>query len=164
MPLGVCAGIYSKQKELNKAGVGMVSGMLHAVKNEKIAENGTQIGQRFSENIKKEISRIDLSPELQSMAKKFANAKLDLPVLNVKMRRSMEEQMNRIAASKQGKIYQIVQSASNPNQNNGNNVIFDYDRFEQIQRKIFKEQSNRPIYIGTERIDKPLPEGAVPRI
>ena len=164
MPLGVCAGIYSKQKELNKAGVGMVSGMLHAVKNEKIAENGTQIGQRFSENIKKEISRIDLSPELQSMAKKIANAKLDLPVLNVKMRRSMEEQMNRIAASKQGKIYQIVQSASNPNQNNGNNVMFDYDRFEQIQRKIFKEQSNRPIYIGTERIDKPLPEGAVPRI
>ena len=164
MPLGVCAGIYSKQKELNKAGVGMVSGMLHAVKNEKIAENGTQIGQRFSENIKKEISRIDLSPELQSMAKKFANAKLDLPVLNVKMRRSMEEQMNRIAASKQGKIYQIVQSVSNPNQNNGNNVIFDYDRFEQIQRKIAKEQGNRPIFLGTERFDRPLPEGAVPRI
>lgn len=164
MPLGVCAGIYSKQKELNKAGVGMVSGMLHAVKNEKIAENGTQIGQRFSENIKKEISKVDLSPELQSMAKKFANAKLDLPVLNVKMRRSMEEQMNRIAVSKQGKIYQIVQSFVSPNQNNGNDAIFDYDRFEQIQRKIAKEQGNRPIFLGTERFDRPLPEGAVPRI
>lgn len=164
MPLGVCTGIYSKQKELNKAGVGMVSGMLHAVKNEKIAENGTQIGQRFSENIKKEISRIDLSQELQSMAKKFANAKLDLPVLNVEMRSAMESQLNRIATSKQGKIYQIVQSISNPEQKTGNTELFDYDRFERIQRRVAKEQSNRPIYLGTERIDKPLPEGAVPRI
>lgn len=164
MPLGVCAGIYSKQKELNKAGVGMVSGMLHAVKNEKIAENGTQIGQRFSENIKKEISRIDLSQELQSMAKKFADTKLNLPVLNVEMRSAMESQLNRIATSKQGKIYQIVQSISNPEQHAGNTELFDYDRFERIQRRVAKEQSNRPIYLGTERIDKPLPEGAVPRI
>ena len=164
MPLGVCAGIYSKQKELNKAGVGMVSGMLHAVKNEKIAENGTQIGQRFSENIKKEISRIDLTPELRAMAKKFADTKLNLPVLNVEMRSAMESQLNRIATSKQGKIYQIVQSISNPQQNAGNTELFDYDRFERIQRRVVKEQSNRPIYLGTERIDKPLQEGAVPRI
>lgn len=164
MPLGVCAGIYSKQKELNKAGVGMVSGMLHAVKNEKIAENGTQIGQRFSENIKKEISRIDLTPELRAMAKKFADTKLNLPVLNVEMRSAMESQLNRIATSKQGKIYQIVQSISKPEQKTGNTELFDYDRFERIQRRVAKEQSNRPIYVGTERIDKPLPEGAVPRI
>ena len=164
MPLGVCAGIYSKQKELNKAGVGMVSGMLHAVKSEKIAENGTQIGQRFSENIKKEISRIDLTPELRAMAKKFADTKLNLPVLNVEMRSAMEGQLNRIATSKQGKIYQIVQSISNPEQSAGNTELFDYDRFERIQRRVAKEQSNRPIYLGTERIDKPLPEGAVPRI
>lgn len=164
MPLGVCAGIYSKQKELNKAGVGMVSGMLHAVKSEKIAENGTQIGQRFSENIKKEISRIDLTPELRAMAKKFADTKLNLPVLNVEMRSAMESQLNRIATSKQGKIYQIVQSISNPEQKTGNTELFDYDRFERIQRRVAKEQSNRPIYVGTERIDKPLPEGAVPRI
>lgn len=164
MPLGVCAGIYSKQKELNKAGVGMVSGMLHAVKNEKIEENGTQIGQRFSENIKKEISRIDLTPELRAMAKKFADTKLNLPVLNVEMRSAMESQLNRIATSKQGKIYQIVQTISNPQQNAGNTELFDYDRFERIQRRVAKEQSNRPIFWGTERIDKPLPEGAVPRI
>ena len=164
MPLGVCAGIYSKQKELNKAGVGMVSGMLHAVKSEKIAENGTQIGQRFSENIKKEISRIDLTPELRAMAKKFADTKLNLPVLNVEMRSAMESQLNRIATSKQGKIYQIVQSVSNPERSTGNMELFDYDRFERIQRRVAKEQSNRPIFWGTERIDKPLPEGAVPRI
>ena len=27
-----------------------------------------------------------------------------------------------------------------------------------------KKQNSRPIYLGTERIDKPLPKGAVPRI
>ena len=27
-----------------------------------------------------------------------------------------------------------------------------------------KKQNNRPIYLGTDRIDKPLPKGAVPRI
>lgn len=41
---------------------------------------------------------------------------------------------------------------------------FDYDRLERIQRKVAKEQSNRPIYLGTERIDKPLPKGAVPQL
>ncbi len=41
---------------------------------------------------------------------------------------------------------------------------FDYDRFERIQRRVAREQSNRPIYLGTERIDKPLPKGAVPQL
>lgn len=164
LPLGVCAGIYSEQRTLNRAGVGMVTGMLDAAKKTNIAEQGGQIGQDFSESLTREISRIDLTPELRAMAKKFADTKLNLPVLNVEMRSAMESQLNRIATSKQGKIYQIVQSISNPEQKTGNTELFDYDRFERIQRRIAKEQSNRPIYLGTERIDKPLPEGAVPRI
>lgn len=164
MPLGVCAGIYSEQRALNRAGVGMVTGMLDAAKKTNIAEQGGQIGQDFSESLTREISRIDLTPELRAMAKKFADTKLNLPVLNVEMRSAMESHLNRIATSKQGKIYQIVQTISNPEQHVENTELFDYDRFERIQRRIAKEQSNRPIYLGTERIDKPLPEGAVPRI
>lgn len=164
LPLGVCAGIYSEQRTLNRAGVGMVTGMLDAAKKTNIAEQGGQIGQSFSESLTREISKIDLTPELRAMAKKFADTKLNLPVLNVEMRSAMESQLNRIATSKQGKIYQIVQSVSNPERSTGNMELFDYDRFERIQRRVAKEQSNRPIYLGTERIDKPLPEGAVPRI
>lgn len=164
MPLGVCAGIYSEQRTLNRAGVGMVTGMLDAAKKTNIAEQGDQIGQSFSESLTREISKIDLTPELRAMAKKFADTRLNLPVLNVEMRSAMESQLNRIATSKQGKIYQIVQTISNPQQNAGNTELFDYDRFERIQRRVAKEQSNRPIFWGTERIDKPLPEGAVPRI
>ena len=40
----------------------------------------------------------------------------------------------------------------------------DYDRLERIQRKIAREQSSRPIYLNTDRIDRPLPKGAVPQL
>ena len=41
---------------------------------------------------------------------------------------------------------------------------FDYDRFERIQRKIAKENSNKPVFLDTKRIDRPLPKGAVPQV
>lgn len=41
---------------------------------------------------------------------------------------------------------------------------FDYDRLERIQRKIAKENSNKPIFLDTKRIDRPLPKGAVPQV
>ena len=40
---------------------------------------------------------------------------------------------------------------------------FDYDRFERIQRKIAKENGNKPVFLDTKRIDRPLPKGAVPQ-
>lgn len=41
---------------------------------------------------------------------------------------------------------------------------FDYDRLERIQRKIAKENGNKPIFLDTKRIDRPLPKGAVPQV
>ena len=41
---------------------------------------------------------------------------------------------------------------------------FDYDRFERIQRKIVKENGNKPVFLDTKRIDRPLPKGAVPQV
>ena len=38
----------------------------------------------------------------------------------------------------------------------------DYDRLERIQMKAADKLSKRPIYLGTKRIDEPLPKGAVP--
>ena len=40
----------------------------------------------------------------------------------------------------------------------------DYDRLERIQMKAAKTIAKRPIYLGTERIDKPLPKGEVPQV
>lgn len=41
---------------------------------------------------------------------------------------------------------------------------FDYDRLERIQRKIAKENGNKPIFLDTKRIDRPLPKGAIPQV
>lgn len=38
----------------------------------------------------------------------------------------------------------------------------DWDEWERRQRKLNKERDSRPIYLGTDRIDKKLPKGAVP--
>ncbi|MEG1303799.1 MAG: tape measure protein [Lachnospiraceae bacterium] len=40
----------------------------------------------------------------------------------------------------------------------------DYARLERIQMRAAERMSKRPIYLGTERIDKQLPKGAVPAI
>lgn len=38
----------------------------------------------------------------------------------------------------------------------------DWDEWERRQRKLNKERDGRPVYLGTDRIDKELPKGAVP--
>ena len=38
----------------------------------------------------------------------------------------------------------------------------DYDRLERIQMKVADKMAKRPIYLDKNRIDKPLPKGAVP--
>ena len=51
-----------------------------------------------------------------------------------------------------------------------NNPIFghpegtDWDEWERRQRKLNKERDSRPIFLGTDRIDRPLPKGAVPAL
>ena len=40
----------------------------------------------------------------------------------------------------------------------------DYDRLERIQMRAAEKMAKRPIYLGTKRIDEPLPKGAVPAL
>lgn len=49
-----------------------------------------------------------------------------------------------------------------PNPNSGGGI--DWNEWERRQRKINKERDNRPIFLGTKRIDYPLPKGAVPQV
>ncbi len=53
---------------------------------------------------------------------------------------------------------------SNPVNNQGDGGGIDYDRLERIYTKAAEKQGNRPFYVNTDRIDKPLPKGAVPRL
>ena len=40
----------------------------------------------------------------------------------------------------------------------------DYDRLERIQMRAADKMAKRPVYLGTKRIDEPLPKGAVPAL
>ena len=40
----------------------------------------------------------------------------------------------------------------------------DYERLEKIQMRAAEKMAKRPIYLGTKRIDEPLPKGAVPAL
>ena len=50
---------------------------------------------------------------------------------------------------------------SSPGFDGGDKEI-DYDRLEKIQMRAAEKMAKRPIFLGTKRIDEPLPEGAVP--
>ena len=85
------------------------------------------------------------------------------------MNAGVEEAVSRLkkdvefaTSAKQDKSVGKIKADPRYPKNDGND--FDYDRFEKIQRRAAKEQSNRPIYLGTERIDRPLPKGAVPQL
>ncbi|MEE1085825.1 MAG: hypothetical protein U0L05_01435 [Schaedlerella sp.] len=40
----------------------------------------------------------------------------------------------------------------------------NWDEWERRQRKLNRERDSRPIFLGTKRIDQPLPKGAVPQV
>ena len=42
--------------------------------------------------------------------------------------------------------------------------LIDYDRLEKIQMRAAEKMAKRPIFLGTKRIDEPLPKGAVPAL
>lgn len=52
----------------------------------------------------------------------------------------------------------------NPEFNPKDSTKTDWDEWERRQRRLNKERDSRPIYLGTTRIDRPLPKGAVPAI
>lgn len=76
--------------------------------------------------------------------------------------KKMQRDVTRITGDYPSSNKPIGPYKNNPVNTQGDKI--DYDRFERIQRKVAKEQSNRPIYLDTSRIDRPLPKGAVPQL
>lgn len=93
---------------------------------------------------------------------------LDMSAVSSRMRETMALNTDRIARS-----FAIDSSSTIISKQQTENLMklsdADIDRLAPKLGKatangVSKGQSNRPIYIGTDRIDKPLPKGAVPRI
>ena len=76
--------------------------------------------------------------------------------------KKMQRDVTRITGAYPSSNKPIGPYKNNPVNTQGDKI--DYDRLERIQRKVAKEQSNRPIYLNTDRIDRPLPKGAVPQL
>lgn len=76
--------------------------------------------------------------------------------------KKMQRDVTRITGAYPSSNKPIGPYKNNPVNTQGDKI--DYDRLERIQRKVAKEQSDRPIYLNTDRIDRPLPKGAVPQL
>ncbi len=76
--------------------------------------------------------------------------------------KKMQRDVTRITGDYPSSNKPIGPYKNNPVNTQGDKI--DYDRLERIQHKIAKEQNGRPIYLNTDRIDRPLPKGAVPQL
>lgn len=126
---------------------------------------GKYFGQGFSIGIESEIGNTKKS------SGKLADAALeplDMTAISNRMRETMALNAGRVAKS-----FAVETSSTIISRNQVDNTMHlsdvDIDRLAAKMGKVTanemnKKQNNRPIYLGTDRIDKPLPKGAVPRI
>lgn len=126
---------------------------------------GKYFGQGFEIGIDGEVNAVEKSSENLANA---ALKSLDMSAISARMRETMALNTDRIARS-----FAIDSSSTIISKQQTENLMklsdADIDRLAAKLGKatangVSKGQSNRPIYIGTDRIDKPLPKGAVPRI
>lgn len=83
--------------------------------------------------------------------------------MNTKLRKAVNSLKGDVAITTSANTRNTVGSFSNNPLFTPNNS-FDFDEYERRQRKLNKERDGRPIFLGTDRIDRPLPKGAVPAI
>ena len=126
---------------------------------------GKYFGQGFEIGIDSEVKAVEKSSENLANA---ALKSLDMSAISARMRESMVLNTDRIAKS-----FAVESRSTIISKQQAENLMklsdADIDRLalklgKATANGISKGQSNRPIYLGTDRIDKPLPKGAVPRI
>lgn len=126
---------------------------------------GEYFGQGFEIGMDREAKAVEKSSENLANA---ALKSLDMAAISARMRETMALNTDRIAKS-----FAVESSSTIISRQQAENLMklsdADIDRLAMKLGKatangVSKCQSNRPIYLGTDRIDKPLPKGAVPRI
>lgn len=170
---GFVSGINEWVGSAIAAGVSLGAEALAATKKEinsnspskETMKLGKYFGQGFELGISGEEKAVGRASErLANTALKS----LDMAAISSRMRESMALNTNRVARS------MALESRS---------TILSKQQTEMLMRmsdadierlalrmgritadEVSKKQNSRPIYLGTERIDKPLPKGAVPRI
>ena len=126
---------------------------------------GKYFGQGFELGISGEEKSVGKASEsLASTALKS----LDMVAISSRMRESMALNTNRVARSfaleSRSTILSKQQTEMLMRMSDADIEQLALRTGKVTADEVSKKQNNRPIYLGTDRIDKPLPKGAVPRI
>ena len=170
---GFANGILSRISSSISAGANIAAAALQAAKNElqskSPAKKTIKLGRDFDQGliigIRKDRKKVE--KETAGLAGAALDA-LDLSDISSRMRETMAFNTGRIAKSF------ALESSSTILKKQINEAVmrFSDDDVKRLAKEIgsstgksvAKAQNNRPIYLGTDRIDKQLPKGAVPRI
>ena len=170
---GFANGILSKISRGIAAGAQIAASALQAAKNElqskspakKTIKLGRDFDQGFIIGVKRDRKQVE--KETAGLAGAALDA-FDLSDISSRMRETMTFNTGRIAKSF------ALESSSTILKKQVNETVMrlsddDVKRLAKeigssAGKSVAKAQNNRPIYLGTDRIDKQLPKGAVPRI
>lgn len=170
---GFANGILSRISSSISAGANIAAAALQAAKNElqskSPAKKTIKLGRDFDQGliigIRKDRKKVE--KETTGLASAALDA-LDLSDISSRMRETMAFNTGRIAKSF------ALESSSTILKKQINETVMrlsDEDMKKMAKeigastgKSVAKAQNNRPIYLGTDRIDKQLPKGAVPRI
>ena len=133
------------------------------------SKKGRALGRNLGESVG--LGERDAIRFVEKSSGKLADAALeplDMTAISNRMRETMALNAGRVAKS-----FAVETSSTIISKQQAENLMklsdADIDRLAAKMGKVTanemnKKQNNRPIYLGTDRIDKPLPKGAVPRI
>lgn len=170
---GFANGILSRISSSISAGANIAAAALQAAKNElqskSPAKKTIKLGRDFDQGliigIRKDRKKVE--KETARLAGAALDA-LDLSDISSRMRETMAFNTGRIAKS-----FSLESSSTILKKQINETVMrLSDDDVKRLAKEIgsstgksvAKAQNNRPIYLGTDRIDKQLPKGAVPRI
>lgn len=170
---GFGGGVTRAIKNAVSAAASLASSALAKIKDvldiHSPSREGRLIGRNLGESVG--LGEEDAIGFVEKSSEKLSDAalkSLDMSAISARMRETMALNTDRIAKS-----FAIESSSTIISKQQAENLMklsdADIDRLAMKLGKatangVSKGQSNRPIYLGTDRIDKPLPKGAVPRI
>lgn len=90
----------------------------------------------------------------------------NIPITDIEnsLNKTIQKAKNKVSSVTTGGTSSTVEKIKRDPTYTSEQTGFDFKEYERIQRKLNKERDNKPIFLGTERIDKPLPKGAVPQL
>ena len=146
---GIVNGLKASAKRLVEAAAGAATDALNWVKDKLGIHSPSRV---FRDQVGKMMALgIGVGFE-KNIPTKAMNAGLQKAV------NSLKKDVIFTTSARSGKTVGEIKNNPGFNQDPGT----DWDEWERRQRRLYKERDSRPIFLDSNRIDRPLPKGAVP--